>query len=86
MLKIRCKNCNTELISHPTRTRCCGCENMTMVKGDTITAVDLSKIVMLNSTKENKKSTVLTSQDLQFQEDRKNRKVSKNLLDSVDIR
>ena len=59
---------------------------MTMVKGDTITAVDLSKIVMLNSTKENKKSTVLTSQDLQFQEDRKNRKVSKNLLDSVDIR
>jgi len=59
---------------------------MTMVKGDTITAVDLSKVVMVNSTKENKKSTVLTSQDLQFQEERKRRKVSRSLLDSIDIR
>jgi len=59
---------------------------MTMVKGDTITAVDLSKVVVVNSNKENKKSTVLTSQDLQFQEDRKRRNVSRRLLDSVDIR
>jgi len=59
---------------------------MTMVKGDTITAVDLSKVIVVNSNKENKKSTVLTSQDLQFQEDRKRRNVSRSLLDSVDIR
>ncbi|WJZ48340.1 hypothetical protein [Synechococcus phage DSL-LC02] len=59
---------------------------MTVVKGDTITAVDLSKVVVVNSNKENKKSTVLTSQDLQFQEDRKRRNVSRRLLDSVDIR
>ena len=59
---------------------------MTMVKGDTITAVDLSKVVMVNSNKENTKSAVLTSQDLQFQEERKRRKVSRSLLDSVDIR
>ena len=59
---------------------------MTIVKGDTITAVDLSKVIVVNSNKENKKSTVLTSQDLQFQEERKRRKVSRNLLDSIDIR
>ena len=86
MLTVRCKSCNKELTSHPTQSKCCGCENMTMVKGDTITAVDLSKVVMVNSTKENKKSTVLTSQDLQFQEERKRRKVSRSLLDSIDIR
>jgi Zn finger protein HypA/HybF involved in hydrogenase expression len=33
MLKIRCKKCNKELISHPAKTQCCGCENMTIVKG-----------------------------------------------------
>ena len=86
MLIVRCKTCNIELTSHPTQSKCCGCENMTVVKGDTITAVDLSKVVVVNSNKENKKSTVLTSQDLQFQEERKRRKVSRSLLDSVDIR
>jgi hypothetical protein len=50
---------------------------MTTVCGDKITALDLSKVVMINSTKEVSKSAVLTREDLQFQEERRNRKVRK---------
>ena len=52
MIEVRCKLCNTELKSHPTQTSCCGCPNMATVCGDKITALDLSKVVMLNSIKE----------------------------------
>lgn len=69
--------CGTELESHPIKTRCCGCDNLTTVKDLKITAIDLSQVVMLNSVKENKRSSFLTSQDLEFQESRKQRKVRK---------
>jgi len=77
MLSIRCKDCNKELTSHPIKTVSCGCPNMATVCGDKITAVDLSRVIMLNSTKEVSKSAVLTKEDLQFQEERRNRKVRK---------
>ena len=77
MLSIRCKDCNKELTSHPTKTVSCGCPNMATVCSDKITAVDLSRVIMLNSTKEVSKSAVLTREDLQFQEERRNRKVRK---------
>jgi len=75
MLTIRCKICNKELVSHMTQTRCCGCPNMTTVCGDKISAVDLTKVVMVNSSVENKKKNVLTNEDLAYQEARKQRKV-----------
>ena len=74
MLRIRCRSCNKELESHPTQTKCCGCLNMTTVRDDKITAVDLSKVVMLTTNKEYKDSG-LTSQGLQWQEERRKRKV-----------
>ncbi len=77
MISIRCKACNKELIGQKTKTVSCGCLNMATVCGDKITAVDLSRVVMLNSIKEVSKSTVLTREDLQFQEERRNRKVRK---------
>lgn len=77
MLKVRCKVCNTELESHPTKAACCGCDNMTLVKGDTITAVDLNQVVMLNSFKQTKNSGVLSASDLAYQESRRSRKVRK---------
>ena len=77
MLTIRCKSCNRELISHPTQTRCCGCPNMTTICGDKITALDLTKVVMVNSNVENKKKNVLTNEDLAYQEAIKQRKVRK---------
>ena len=76
MLSVRCKVCNKELNS-TNKTQCCGCPNMTTVREDKISAVDLSKVVLLNSEKKLNNSGVLTSQDLEFQENRRKRKVRK---------
>ena len=75
MISIRCKDCNKELIGHPSKTVTCGCPNMATIRGDKVSAVDLSRIVMLNSLKENSKTNVLTSQDIAWQEARRQRKV-----------
>ena len=77
MLSIRCKECGKEVSGHPTQARSCGCPNMATVKGDSITAVDLNKVVMLNSGKRMEKDNSLTPQDMQWQEDRRKRKVRK---------
>ena len=77
MLSIRCKECGREVSGHPTQARSCGCPNMATVKGDSITAVDLNKVVMLNSGKRIEKDNSLTPQDMQWQEDRRKRKVRK---------
>jgi|TARA_B100000287_G_scaffold374856_1_gene374949 hypothetical protein len=47
------------------------------IKGDSVTAVDLSRVVMIQSNQKNEKSNGLTSQDLQWQEERRKRKVRK---------
>jgi len=77
MISIRCKDCNKELTGHPTKTVTCGCPNMATIRGDKISAVDLSHIVMLNSLKENQNKSVLTSQDIAWQEARRQRKVKR---------
>jgi len=77
MVSIRCKDCNKELIGHPTKTITCGCPNMATIRGDKISAVDLSRIVMLNSHKENQNKNVLSSQDIAWQEARRQRKVKR---------
>ncbi len=75
-VKVRCRSCGKELEGHHSRTISCGCANMTTIRGDRIFAKDLSNVVMLQSPKDNK-DTGLTSQDLQWQEDRRKRKVRK---------
>ena len=77
MLSIRCKECCREVSGHPTQARSCGCPNMATVMGDSITAVDLNKVVMLNSGKSIEKDNSLTPQDMQWQEERRKRKVRK---------
>lgn len=74
-LRIRCKSCNREIEGHPVKTITCGCSNMASIRGDKITALDLSKVVMLNSIQTKTKSGVLTNEDLAFQEARRQRKV-----------
>ena len=44
------------------------------VTGDKVSAVDLSRVIMINSNKE-KKQNVLSQQDLAYQEARRKRKV-----------
>ena len=77
MLSIRCKECGREVSGHPTQARSCGCPNMATVMGDSITAVDLNRVVMLNSAQKVIKDNTLTPSDLQWQEDRRKRKVRK---------
>ena len=78
MLVVRCRDCNTEISSHETQAKSCGCPNMTTVKGDSVTAVDLGKVLMIQSEKKQSKSKdVLSPQDLNFQEERRKRKIRK---------
>jgi hypothetical protein len=74
---IRCKDCNRELQGHPTRTKCCGCPNMATIRGDRISALDLSHVVMVESNTEAQKSNLFSAQDLAFQEARRQRKVKR---------
>ena len=72
MIKVRCRECNKEV----TEGKSCGCPNMVMVKGDVVTALDLTRTIMVSSNNDNTKEG-LTSQDLQWQEQRRKRKIRK---------
>ena len=74
MLSVRCKQCNVELTSS-SKTQVCGCPNMMTITGDAVSAVDLKKVVITRLDK--KETEGLSSQDLQWQEQRRKRKVRK---------
>ena len=77
-LKIRCKSCSKELMGTIGKTICCGCPNMTTIRdAENITALDLSQVVMLNSYKSKDSKNVLSSEDIAWQEARRQRKVRK---------
>ena len=76
MVKVRCRSCGKEVEGHSHQTKSCGCPNMTTVTGDNISARDMSKVVMLNSVVRKEKDS-LTPQDLEWQEQRRKRKVRK---------
>ena len=61
---------------HPSKTVSCGCSNMATIRGDKISAVDLSLVIMINAHQKTKNS-VLSTEDLAFQEQRRQRKVRK---------
>ena len=79
MLIVQCKDCRKEISSSAGRSQSCGCPNMMTVTGNSVTAVDLTKVVMVSSyQKTNKtKQGVLSDKDLMFQEERRKRKVRK---------
>ena len=76
-IKVRCRSCGKELEGHPSKTVSCGCPNMATIRGDKISAVDLSEVVMLNFNQPKDKKGVLTQQDIEWQEQRRQRKVRK---------
>ena len=76
MVSVRCRACGKELDGGSGRAKSCGCPNMTTVTKDNITARDMSKVVMLNISKRIKDES-LSPQDLQWQEERRKRKVRK---------
>ena len=79
MLVVRCRECGKELTGQGNQVVSCGCPNMTTVKDDSVTAVDLTRVVMLSSNQKTNKTKqgVLSDKDLMFQEERRKRKVRK---------
>ena len=74
-LRIRCRSCNKELEGAAGKSVCCGCSNMTTLKGDIISANDMSKVVVLNMPNKISKSGVLKPEDIEWQEQRRQRRV-----------
>ena len=75
-IKVRCKSCGKEIRSAAGKSVCCGCANMTTIKGDVISAVDLGQVIMLNTYSANEKSGLSTEQ-IEWQEERSKRKIRK---------
>ncbi len=76
-LRVQCRVCGKELQGNSGKTHSCGCPNMMTVRGDTVSAQDMSAIIMLNSHTSKSKNEGLTEQDLDWQEARRKRKVRK---------
>ena len=76
MLIARCKVCNKELKSTP-KVQCCGFPNQMWVVDDKVGAMNLSDVVLINHEKNIKYNGILTKEDLQYQEERRKRKVRK---------
>lgn len=98
MTRIRCKCCNKELqTTQVNKGVGCHCTNETYITIDRtgqvrISALDMSLVEIIEGahkkrlTNNKKSDTLLSDADLQWQENRKTRKVSRNLLDSIEIR
>tara|TARA_B100000131_G_scaffold49321_1_gene43965 strand:- start:128 stop:376 length:249 start_codon:yes stop_codon:yes gene_type:complete len=76
MIVVRCKECGKEITGQPGKTLACGCPNMMTVNEDSVTAVDLTRTIMVRSNRLEEK-TALSPDDLAFQEQRRKRKVRK---------
>tara|TARA_B100001996_G_scaffold116254_1_gene88040 strand:- start:1036 stop:1281 length:246 start_codon:yes stop_codon:yes gene_type:complete len=75
MLRVRCKDCGVEITSS-NKVQVCGCPNKMEVFEDKVTASDLSRVIMLNNDIRKEKDG-FTEQDLQWQEQRRKRKVKR---------
>ena len=76
-IKVRCRSCGKEVEGAAGRAVSCGCPNRVTVVGDVVSATDMDKVVMLNSYGSKKEKEGLTDQDLQWQEQRRRRKVKR---------
>ena len=73
-IRVRCRSCGKEVESLSGKTVTCGCSNMVTISGDVISAVDMAKVIMLNSRK-TKKTSLFSREEMEWQESRKNRKI-----------
>ena len=76
-LRVQCRVCGKELQGNSGKTYSCGWPNMMTVRGDTVSAVNMSDVIMLNSNKPKRVNEGLTQQDIEWQEQRRKRKVRK---------
>ena len=77
-IRVRCRSCGKEVVVCAGKSVSCGCPNMTSVIGDIVSAKDMDQVIMINLYMQKKfKDEGLTDQDLQWQEQRRKRKVRK---------
>tara|TARA_B100001250_G_scaffold327962_1_gene292328 strand:- start:295 stop:543 length:249 start_codon:yes stop_codon:yes gene_type:complete len=74
---VRCNSCGKDLQSDGNRIVCCGCENMTSVHGDIVSANNMDKVILLQNNTNQKKQPLFSAQDLEYQEARRRRGVRK---------
>tara|TARA_R100000742_G_C4213698_1_gene39366 strand:- start:230 stop:493 length:264 start_codon:yes stop_codon:yes gene_type:complete len=74
-IRVRCRSCGKEVVGATGKAISCGCPNMVTVIGDVVSAKDMEQVIMLNSYRPKKFKEGLTDQDLQWQEQRRKRKV-----------
>ena len=77
MFTVRCTQCGKEIVSQPGKTKSCGCPNMMTVIADVVTAVDLTRTIMVRSNSDIIETNALSASDLAYQEQRRKRKVRK---------
>ena len=75
-IRVRCRPCGKEIKACAGKSVCCGCDNMTTIKGNVISAVDLGQVIMLNTYSVNENSGLSTEQ-IEWQKERSKRKVRK---------
>ena len=75
-LRVQCRVCGKELQGNSGKTYSCGCPNMMTVRGDTVSAVNMSDVIMLSSAKKSE-NVGLSQQDLDWQEARRKRNFRK---------
>jgi len=76
-IRVRCRSCGKEVKACAGKSVCCGCSNITTIKGNVISAVDMGKVIMLNTYNPIDVERSLTPSELEWQEDRRKRKVRK---------
>ena len=62
-IRVRCRSCGKEVESRSGKTISCGCPNMVTVSGDTISANDMSKVIMLSPRREEQSRKTLFSKE-----------------------
>jgi len=76
MLAARCRVCGKEILASK-KAQGCGCLNQMIVKEDTVTATNLDDVILIDSKDSLKSVDFLTSDDLNYQEKRRKRKIRK---------
>ena len=66
-IRVRCRSCIKKL-KLSGKSVCCGCSNMTTIKGNVISAVDMAKVVMLNTYNPVDIDNSLSPSELEWQE------------------
>lgn len=77
MLVVRCKSCGKVLEEHPAQLKSCQCSNRTSIRNGNISGVDLSLVEIVSGARSRQSQNVLSKQDLEFQEQRRQRKVKR---------